>query len=194
MRRSELFRMLVVTVAGIVLIVGLAHRSPTRSSTVERPAVRDVAARVETVRKKPAPKPRFTKKIAAFLRAFFAYIDAVLNNYRAWPDWPIWHALGRCEQGAQSGGPYDSNGDGIAWHGQPIGGLPGSGYPGGLGMSRAAWNAYRDEAHVSVSNGAYASPADQIRVGREEVRQIGGYHGWAYGTRQCMRTRFGVYV
>lgn len=110
-------------------------------------------------------------------------------DYHTWSDWPTWHALGICEQGGNS-----IEGDGIAWHGQPAGGSPDSAYPGGLGMSRDAWAAYRGPAGVTVSVGAYASPADQIRVGREEVREIGSFRGWAAGTLQCMRARFGIDV
>lgn len=179
--------MLVVVIATIVMIVGLgAHQPPQRATPSGRAQI------IETVKKKPVPK--FTKKIAAALTLLFAYLKAVADNYRAWWDWPAWRALGICEQGTQLGGAYDSNGDGIAWHGQPAGGSPGSGYPGGLGMSRAAWDAYRGAARIAVANGAYASPADQIRVGREEVRTIGGFRGWAAGTLACMARRFGVYV
>jgi hypothetical protein len=103
---------------------------------------------------------------------------AIGGDYRSWPDWPVWRCIGQHEQGAARGGPYDSNGDGIAWHGSPAGGRPGSGYPGGLGILRAAWDDARGAAGVTVTNGAYASPGDQILVARV-IRERHGLHAWA---------------
>lgn len=100
------------------------------------------------------------------------------GDYHSWADWPLWRCIGQHEQGAARGGPYDSNGDGIAWHGSDAGGGPGSGYPGGLGIMSAAWDDARGAAGVTVTNGAYASPGDQIRVARV-IEQRFGLHAWA---------------
>ena len=100
------------------------------------------------------------------------------GDYHAFADWPLWHCIGQHEQGAAAGGPYDSNGDAIAWHGSPAGGLPGSGYPGGLGIMREAWDDARDAAGVTTTNGAEASPAEQIAVARV-ILERHGLDAWA---------------
>lgn len=101
------------------------------------------------------------------------------GDYHAWPDWHLWRAVGLCEQGAARGGPWDSNGDGIAWHGSPAGGLPGSAYPGGLGLSRDFWRMFRAEAGVAQENGALASPGEQIRVARVGSHNGTRMRGWS---------------
>lgn len=101
------------------------------------------------------------------------------GDYHSWPDWPLWHAVGLCEQ--QGSGSYDSNGDGIAWHGSPAGGLPSSGYPGGLGLSRDFWAEFAPAAGVAQTNGAYATPGEQIRVARvgsHNGTRMGGWSSW----------------
>jgi hypothetical protein len=121
--------------------------------------------------------------------AVVAYWHAVADDYHRWSDWPRWRAVGLCEQGAARGGPYDSNGDGIAWHGSPAGGTAGSGYPGGLGLSVDFWRQFSKAAGVHVSNGAYASPADQIRVARAgAVHGMGGWSSWRNG---CVKRKGG---
>lgn len=87
------------------------------------------------------------------------------QDYHRDGDWPIWRAIGRCEQP----GPGV---DGIAWtHG------PGSTYPGGLGIFSGAWSDYHGEAGVPVSNGAYASPEQQMMVARV-IRAHHGLSAW----------------
>lgn len=96
------------------------------------------------------------------------------GDYHDWPDWHLWHAVGLCEQ--RGDGP-----DGIAWHGSPAGGLPDSGYPGGLGMSRDFWRIFAPQAGVATTNGALASPAEQIRVARagsHDGTRMGGWSSW----------------
>lgn len=106
-------------------------------------------------------------------------------DYHNWPDWGLWRAVGLCEQ--RGSGRYDSNGDGIAWHGSPAGGFPGSVYPGGLGLSRDFWRMFASRAGVTVTNGAQASPGDQIRVAREGSHngtRMGGWSSWHSGCIQ----------
>lgn len=101
------------------------------------------------------------------------------GDYRSWSDWPRWRAVGLCEQ--RGTGRYDTNGDGIAWHGSPAGGLPGSAYPGGLGLSVDFWRQFAPQAGVSVPNGAEASPAEQIlvaRQGSQDGTHMGGWSSW----------------
>lgn len=98
----------------------------------------------------------------------------ITGDYHTWPDWPLWHAVGLCEQRGDTE-------DGIAWHGSPAGGLPGSGYPGGLGMSRDFWREFAPIAGVATTNGALASPGEQIRVGRagsHNGTRMGGWSSW----------------
>lgn len=118
------------------------------------------------------------------------------GDYHAWPDWPLWRAVGLCEQ--RGDGAYDSDGDGIAWHGSPAGGLPGSGYPGGLGLGRAFWSQFAPQAGVVVLDehgrargsdtaGAYASPGEQIRVARagsHDGTRMGGWSSWPHCVRR----------
>lgn len=102
------------------------------------------------------------------------------GDYHSWPDWPLWHAVGLCEQRGDTP-------DGIAWYGSPAGGLPGSGYPGGLGLSRDFWNQFAPLAGVTVTNGAYASPGEQIRVARagsHNGTRMGGWSSWGSGCIQ----------
>lgn len=104
----------------------------------------------------------------------------ISGDYHDWPDWRLWHAVGLCEQ--RGDGP-----DGIAWHGSPAGGLPGSGYPGGLGLSRDFWNEFAPLAGVTVTNGAEASPGEQIRVARagsHDGTRMGGWSSWTSGCVQ----------
>lgn len=96
-------------------------------------------------------------------------------DYHHWADWPLWHALGRCEQGG-----YAPEGDGIAWHGQPIGGSASSDYPGGLGIMAQAWIENRDAS--MPMNGAYATPAQQIIVARR-IRNRFGLSAWSCGQK-----------
>jgi hypothetical protein len=105
------------------------------------------------------------------------------GDYHSWPDWPLWHAVGLCEQ--RGTGPYDSNGDGIAWHGSPAGGEAGSGYPGGLGLSRDFWRQFAPPGFPP--NGAEASPGQQIivaRVGSHNGTGMGGWSSWGSGCIQ----------
>lgn len=105
----------------------------------------------------------------------------ITGDYHTWPDWPLWRAVGLCEQGAEAGGPWDTHGDGIAWGGSPAGGLPGSGYPGGLGLGRPFWDQFAAAAGVTITNGAYASPDLQIRVARQgshDGTRMGGWSSW----------------
>lgn len=106
------------------------------------------------------------------------------GDYHAWPDWPRWHAVGLCEQ--RGTGQYDTHGDGIAWGGSPAGGFPDSGYPGGLGMSVDFWREFAPAAGVSASNGAYASPSEQIRVARAGSHDGTRMRGWSSWTNGCV--------
>lgn len=107
-------------------------------------------------------------------------VTAIADDYHSWPDWPVWHCIGINEQGG-----YAPEGDGVAWHGQRIGGSASSGYPGGLGIMRAAWDGAREEAGVTTTNGAIASPGEQIRVARVILRRH-GWRAWAAATlRKC---------
>lgn len=112
-----------------------------------------------------------------------ATLDSALpitGDYHTWPDWRLWHAVGLCEQ--RGDGP-----DGIAWHGSSAGGLPSSGYPGGLGLSRDFWNEFAPIAGVTVTNGAEASPGEQIRVARagsHDGTRMGGWSSWTSGCVQ----------
>lgn len=92
----------------------------------------------------------------------------VVGDYHSWPDWPLWQRIGRCEQP----GP---GADGIYWN-PPAGhsGGPGSTYPGGLGIYSGAWSDYHAEAGVAQTNGAYASPSEQIAVARVILAHAGG--------------------
>ncbi len=104
----------------------------------------------------------------------------ITGDYHLWPDWKLWHAVGLCEQ--RGDGP-----DGIAWHGSPAGGLPGSGYPGGLGLSRDFWRQFAPMAGVTTTNGAEASPGEQIRVARagsHNGTRMGGWSSWGSGCIQ----------
>lgn len=99
------------------------------------------------------------------------------GDYHDWPDWRLWHAVGLCEQRGDTS-------DGIAWHGSSAGGLPGSGYPGGLGMSRDFWRQFTPIAGVATTNGADASPGEQIRVARagsHNGSRMGGWSSWRSG-------------
>lgn len=99
------------------------------------------------------------------------------GDYHDWPDWHLWRAVGLCEQ--RGDGP-----DGIAWHGSPAGGTASSGYPGGLGMSRDFWAQFAPLAGVTVTNGADATPGEQIRVARagsHDGTRMGGWSSWRSG-------------
>lgn len=180
-RRADVLRLTAVTIASVLLLMtaGGSHRPrPMERISVVAPATTMAPVTTTTV-----DWPAIARLADAEYRAWRA------ADYHTWSDWPTWHALGICEQGGSS-----PEGDGIAWHGSAAGGSASSAYPGGLGISAEAWDSYRGAAGVSVSVGAYASPADQIRVGREEVREVGGFRGWAPGTLRCMGERFGIYV
>lgn len=86
-------------------------------------------------------------------------------DYHCDADWPIWHAIGVCEQPGR--GP-----DGIDW----TGGLPG--YPGGLGIAKSTWDAFRRVAGVTVTLGSNATPEEQMRVARADRDRYHGYSGW----------------
>lgn len=138
-----------------------------------------------TVQPHSAPKtvhhaPKLRKKsivpVALPVAAPIDYVKlglllAAASDYHNWIDWPAWQCIGTHEQR----GPGR---DGIAWGGSGAGGSPGSGYPGGLGIMRAAWDENRVAAGVSTTNGAYATPADQIKVGRVIQRRF-GWRAWA---------------
>lgn len=140
----------------------------TAKDVAER-RVREVAARPVVSTRPAATTGTFT---------------ASSGDYHSWPDWPLWRAVGLCEQ--RGSGQYDTHGDGIAWGGSPAGGFPGSAYPGGLGMSVDFWREFAPAAGVAANNGAYASPEEQIRVARVGSQNGTHMRGWSSWTNGCV--------
>jgi hypothetical protein len=142
---------------------------PPTTTTTSSPALtaagaRWVRAATTPTTSPPAPPPRATSSLPT------------TGDYRLWPDWPLWRAVGLCEQAGDA-----PEGDGIAWHGSRLGGTPSSGYPGGLGESRDFWRQFAPQAGVTTTNGAYATPGEQIRVARagsHNGTRMGGWSSW----------------
>lgn len=178
------FRPLLSVLFSVALTIGPGGCGPTRHTsprpvkhhhpvpTVVMSVPKDAwMVSIEAAQKKAADIKKWDT--AVWLAAVAA------NDYHNWPDWPLWRAVGTCEQRDVPGAANAA--DGIAWGGSPIGGSPGSDYPGGLGMSRDFWRVYAPPAGVTVTNGAYASPADQIRVARvgsHNGTRMGGWSSW----------------
>jgi hypothetical protein len=177
-RNLRIFALAILVIAVIVVGLTLSEegeepvpaKPPSRSSTT-------IVVKEHVRRQHHATTTTTTTFKKPTLAETLLWVAAVRcnQNYHLCADWPMWHALGQCEQGGAA-----PEGDGIAWHGQPIGGSPGSDYPGGLGIMAQAWTENRDAS--MPTNGAYATPGQQIEVARR-IRARFGLRAWSCGQK-----------